>query len=183
MSADLDQTLLGIDSCDGLIGLQFDDKCIEKERDFHFPDHVFVFGGKFHPGQVLFEAVKAETVVDALPQDASQGIVPFQDQDVLHPVSARADGGSHTGGASADDNKLYFFHVFFLMYQKEIEFPWIQNGFKSLMYQKEIEFHMDLKRESNPSWIRKKSNSSWNQAVRVPGRLCRKGWSIGRRTV
>jgi hypothetical protein len=59
--------------------------------------------------------VKAETVVDALPQDASQGVVPLKDQDILHPVSARADSGSHTGGAAADDNKLYFSHVRFLM--------------------------------------------------------------------
>ena len=55
--------------------------------------------------------MQAEARVDALVEDASQLLVPLDDEDVLHALFPGGDGGGQARGPSADDGKLYLFHA------------------------------------------------------------------------
>ena len=67
--------------------------------------------GVLGAGQALAEAGEAETVVDALAEDAAGLALPLQHHHVLHALLPQADGRRQAGGAAADDHGLMVFQV------------------------------------------------------------------------
>src|SRR5699024_6545042 len=106
----LEQAVGAVHGGDGLVGGQVQHHGVELIGDAQLPGLGDVAGGVLGAGQLLPEGVQAKAVVDALVQDAAQFAVPLQDQQVLHPVPARFDGGGQAGGPAADDDKVYVFH-------------------------------------------------------------------------
>ena len=68
----------------------------------HFGKALSVFGA----GQLLFKVMEAETVVDALVEDAAQFFIPLQNQHFFCAAGVAFVGGGQTGGASADDHQI-----------------------------------------------------------------------------
>ena len=108
---DLHESLFRTHGSDGPVRVQFDHEGVQEIRNPQLLHHIRVSGGKFHAGQILFEAVQAESVMNALLQDSAQGRVPLQDQDIPHTVFICADSGRHSRGPAADDDKFHFFHA------------------------------------------------------------------------
>ena len=61
-------------------------------------------GEEFRPGQLFFEFVEAETIMDALIEDAPEELGTLQNEDVADPLIISGDGRGHAGGSTADDH-------------------------------------------------------------------------------
>ena len=67
--------------------------------------------GVFGTGQLLLEAVQAESVMDALAQNAAHVVFAFQNQQVADARLTRSDGGRHARRARADHQHVHILHL------------------------------------------------------------------------
>ena len=64
-------------------------------------------------GQFFLEAVKAETVMNALAKNAAHIGFPFQHQKIIHACLFSGDGSGHACGARAHNEHVHLFHLIF----------------------------------------------------------------------
>ena len=110
LGMELEQAVLPVHRRDGLVRRKVQHHRVEFVGDAQrlgLPDEpVGVFGA----GEFLLKGVQAEPAVDALVENAPQLAVPFQHQQVLHPLPAGFHRRGQPRRAAADDDKIYLFH-------------------------------------------------------------------------
>lgn len=74
------------DSRNGLVGIDAEDHGVDEDFDFRFIlDQVIAALCVARAGQFFFEVMEAETIVDALLEDAASFAVTFEDENFLAP--------------------------------------------------------------------------------------------------
>jgi hypothetical protein len=73
-----------------------------------FAEHLHKPPGVFGAGELLLEVVEAKAVVNALVEDATQLLVPLDNDNFLGALFGGGAGGGKAGGASADDDNIVF---------------------------------------------------------------------------